>query len=266
MAQRAPRGASEGYALLTVVFLAAAMIIAATAAAPNLLTQGQREKEEELIWRGEQHARAVRLFYRKFGRFPLSLEELAEPKQQIRFLRKPYKDPMNRQDGSWRLIYVSPTGQLIGSVMRTSAIQLPAAQPAQRLGAQASAGQPGPSAQPAQPAERQQRTQPRDEEEETEQQPGARRDTPAPPQPPAPTTSRPEEDKKVFGANIIGVASKVPKPSLKVYKRGRFYREWEFIWDPVAEAAAAVQPGGTRPGTLADTPPQAPGIPLRRPD
>ena len=91
-----------GYALLMVIFLASILLIALSVAAPNLLTQGKRDKEEELIWRGEQYARAVRLYYRKFGRFPQALEDLTQAKNQIRFMRKAYKDPMNAEDGSWR--------------------------------------------------------------------------------------------------------------------------------------------------------------------
>ncbi|MGH9795955.1 MAG: hypothetical protein ACRD5G_14395, partial [Candidatus Acidiferrales bacterium] len=51
----------RGSALLIVVFFAALMIVAASAAVPSVLTQGKREKEEDLIWRGEQYARAVKL-------------------------------------------------------------------------------------------------------------------------------------------------------------------------------------------------------------
>src|SRR5713101_3428295 len=101
-----PRHSESGYALLMVVFFAAVMLISVAVAAPNLLTQDKREKEDELIWRGGQYARAVRFYYRKNGRFPQSLEELTQAHNQIRFLRKPYKDPMNNEDGSWRLIYV----------------------------------------------------------------------------------------------------------------------------------------------------------------
>ena len=98
--RRQARSGQEGYALLMVLFLGALMLVAVAAASPNILTQGIREKEEEMIWRGKQHVRAVRLFYRKNGRFPQSLDVLTEAKQgQIRYLRQPYKDPMNREDG-----------------------------------------------------------------------------------------------------------------------------------------------------------------------
>ena len=110
----------SGYALLTIIFLCALMLIAVAAATPPILNQGRREKEAELVWRGEQYARAVRLYYRKNGRFPQNIEDLVDPKNGIRYLRQAYKDPMNREDGSWRFIYMVPNGQLIGSVKRQS--------------------------------------------------------------------------------------------------------------------------------------------------
>ncbi len=134
------RDSESGYALLMVVFFAAVMLITVAVAGPNLLTQGKREKEDELIWRGGQYTRAVRFYYRKNGRFPHSLEDLTKAQNDIHFLRKPYKDPMNSEDGSWRLIYVGPGGQLIGSVKRKSLLQ--------PTGIQAALGLAGPGAAP----------------------------------------------------------------------------------------------------------------------
>ena len=110
------RGGERGYALLFALFLVASMILMAAVAAPRVLTEGRREKEAELIWRGKQYMRAIRLYYQKNGKYPASLEDL-EKADQVgnHYLRKAYKEPMNA-DGSWRLIYVSPSGQLVGSV------------------------------------------------------------------------------------------------------------------------------------------------------
>src|SRR5207248_6569882 len=107
----------QGYALLLVIFMGTMLLLLATMAAPNIRTEGQRQKEKEMIWRGRQYARGVKLYYRKMGRFPTSIDDLTKPKiGSLRFMRQAYKDPMNTQDGSWRLIYVGPAGQLIGSL------------------------------------------------------------------------------------------------------------------------------------------------------
>src|SRR5260370_41545939 len=67
-----------------------------------------------MIWRGKQYVRGIKLFYRKNGRFPTSVDDLVKPKVgSLRFMRQAYKDPMNKEDGTWRMIYVGPAGQLI---------------------------------------------------------------------------------------------------------------------------------------------------------
>ena len=59
------------------------------------------------------------------GRFPTSLDDLTKPKMgSLRYLRQAYKDPMNKEDGSWRLIYVGPAGQLIGSLKPPQTLQM----------------------------------------------------------------------------------------------------------------------------------------------
>src|SRR6266852_958521 len=109
----------QGFALLLVMFMTTLVLLGAMVAAPYIRTDREREKEEEMIWR-------VKLFYRKNGRFPTSLEDLTKPKTgSLRFMRQAYKDPVNKADGSWRLIYVGPAGQLIGSLKPPQTFQLP---------------------------------------------------------------------------------------------------------------------------------------------
>lgn len=99
---RRSRDREQGYVLLMMLFFAALLIIAMTAAAPYLTTQIKRDRENEMIHRGEQYERAVKRYYRKFGRYPGRIEDL-EKTNNIRFLRKRYKDPMN-PTGAWRLV------------------------------------------------------------------------------------------------------------------------------------------------------------------
>ena len=144
------RGNQDGYAILLVLFFVTLMLLATISVAPNILTEGRREKEKEMIWRGKQYARGVKMYYRKTGKFPTSMDDLVKPKLgSLRFMRQAYKDPMNAKDGDWRLIYVGPTGQLIGSLKPAQTIQISGiaggvgtvpGTPAAQLGAQ-SAGQ-----------------------------------------------------------------------------------------------------------------------------
>jgi len=68
-------------------------------------------------------------------------------------------------------------------------------------------------------------------------------------------------DGPVLGGFITGVASKVDQSSLKVYKGGKKYIEWEFIWNPLEEQARAVQNGLTPQGSPLQQPGQF-GLPL----
>jgi hypothetical protein len=115
----------NGYAILLVSFMTMLMLMAAIVAAPSIRTERRREQEEEMIWRGKQYVHAIKLYYRKNGRFPTNLDDLTKPKNgSLRYLRQEYKDPMNKEDGKWRLIYVGPSGQLIGSTKPQQQIQI----------------------------------------------------------------------------------------------------------------------------------------------
>ena len=73
----------------------AVMAVMASVAMPAWRAVIQRENEEELVFRGQQYVRAIRLFQRKYANaFPPSLDLLIEQ----RFLRKKYKDPVNKNE------------------------------------------------------------------------------------------------------------------------------------------------------------------------
>lgn len=75
---RKPREQQSGYALLVILLMVTLVLISLAAAVPSVLHQGQREKEEELIFRGQQYQKAIARYYRKFGRFPMKMEDLLE--------------------------------------------------------------------------------------------------------------------------------------------------------------------------------------------
>jgi len=116
-AKRKPRSGEEGYTYIVLLFMLLTMIIGAQVALQVLATDGRREREREMIWRGNQWARAVRLYFHKTGHYPQSVEDLQKGLPELHFLRpEAYKDPMNTdEDGAWRFIYVNATGQIIGS-------------------------------------------------------------------------------------------------------------------------------------------------------
>jgi hypothetical protein len=107
----------RGYAYLMAIFMVMAVIIASQVAVRNVVTQGRREREEETIWRGQQYVRAIRLYYRKTGHYPTTLDDLKKGMPELHFLRyAAYRDPLNKDEGKWRFIFVNAAGQIIGSV------------------------------------------------------------------------------------------------------------------------------------------------------
>lgn len=107
------RRKQAGYALLLVMLMAALILVALAVAVPRLLTQGKREREEELIFRGQQYQHAIGLYYKKLGRYPQSLDDLLRTNDRG-FLRRPFRDPMT-PDGQWRILGLGPGGALLGS-------------------------------------------------------------------------------------------------------------------------------------------------------
>jgi type II secretory pathway pseudopilin PulG len=94
---RGERQGERGYVMLLLLLMVAVMIIGLAVIVPSVAFDIKRDREEEMIHRGVQYSRAIRLYYRKFGRYPAKIEDL-ENTNQIRFLRKRYKDPITRKD------------------------------------------------------------------------------------------------------------------------------------------------------------------------
>lgn len=92
-----------GYTLIAVLFLVVMVLIALSAAAPRMAADIERDREVELIHRGQQYIRAIKLYYKRFGSYPPSVDALMKT-NEIRFLRKRYKDPMTGKD-DWHLIH-----------------------------------------------------------------------------------------------------------------------------------------------------------------
>jgi type II secretory pathway pseudopilin PulG len=172
------------------------MAIMMTVAMPVWKQISQREKEEELIFRGQQYARAIGLFGRKYANAnPPTLDVLVEQ----HFLRKKYKDPITQ--GDFQTI-------LVGQAL------------------------PGSTAQPATPGRA-----------GAGQQPAAPGGTAQRGQSPIGTSS-------TAGATggVIGVVSKSPDRSVRIYNGRSHYNEWAFVYTAPVQAPGAGTPGTTAPG------------------
>jgi type II secretory pathway pseudopilin PulG len=73
----------------------------------------QREREEELVFRGQQYVRAIRLFNRKTNSLPTRVDDLV----QGRYLRKKFKDPITNDDFDLISAANPNPGGLVGSTL-----------------------------------------------------------------------------------------------------------------------------------------------------
>jgi len=118
-------------ALLTMI---AVMSILLSAALPVWRHEMRREKEAELVFRGEQYVHAIGLFQRRFATFPPNVDVLVQQK----FLRKKYLDPITGKD--FRPVYVGQLSQLQQEQAGGSRNQPQPRQPMGRPGQQAGVG------------------------------------------------------------------------------------------------------------------------------
>jgi type II secretory pathway pseudopilin PulG len=89
------RSGVRGYAMVALLVAMSVMAIALSTALPVFSTMARREREAELVFRGEQYARAIGMFQRRYGNaLPPTVEVLVNE----RFLRKQYKDPITGED------------------------------------------------------------------------------------------------------------------------------------------------------------------------
>ncbi len=98
------RKSEEGFTLVGLVVAIFIILLVLGVAAPKVAKDLKRDREVEAVHRANQYVRAVQLYYRKFGHYPGSIEQL-EKTNNIRFLRQKYVDPLTGKS-DWRLIHL----------------------------------------------------------------------------------------------------------------------------------------------------------------
>ena len=201
----------------------AVMAVAMTVALPAWRQANQREKEEELIFRGRQYARAVQLFQRRFAAtYPPSVDVLVQQK----YLRKKYKDPMV-EDGEFEVLY---QGSLLSMTPGRGGVQ------GQRGGAGPGQGQRGGTAPGGQGT-----TFTFDSRSGAVTQGNQSGATAGP------------------RGGVLGVRSKNTDTSIRVYNGATHYNEWQFVFVPSMTGPGQNRPG--MPGRQGMPGSGAPGMP-----
>src|SRR5262245_37209649 len=139
----------HGYAMVALIVAMSVMAIMMTVALPTWHQMAQREKEAELVFRGQQYARAIGLFQKKAGPgvLPPSIDALVEG----HYLRKKYKDPIT--GGDFDLLLAGSTAGTPGASTANPAPQGgrsgPTSAPAPAIGRSNTPAQGGVSGQSA---------------------------------------------------------------------------------------------------------------------
>ena len=263
------RPGEEGYILLAVIFLTIMVLITLSVAAPRVAKDIERDREVELMHRGKQFQRAIQLYYRKFNAYPPTMEAL-EKTNNIRFLRKRYKDPVTGKD-EWHLIHFGEAktqtlgffGQPIAGAGMAGASMISGIGPVGGNAPQGglfggnptdpnAANQSGLTNQTAQPNQPSQPSQPN---QASSIDPNAANNGAATPNPTdnsgaagsgtvssggfgsqtTASTGLGANGQTFGGGGIIGVESTSPKLAILEYKKKKHFNEWEFVYDPISE-------------------------------
>jgi type II secretory pathway pseudopilin PulG len=225
---RSRRSADGGYILITLMLFVTLLVIAATTMLPELKFQIQRDREEEMVHRGAQYSRAIRRYFKKFGTYPASLDQLESSGQNMRFLRKRYKDPITGQD--FKILHLSDVkfvlgpgirgaqnlGQPIGSAANTSTTPDPNA----ANGNPPTTGTDTTGTPPA----------------DSSQQSGNSGSSNSP----FTTVSGQPGDPSFGGGPIVGVASVSTKDTVRIYNKKNHYNEWQFAYDPASDRGGLI--------------------------
>jgi type II secretory pathway pseudopilin PulG len=208
---------AQGYAMVALLIAMSIMAVMMTVAMPVWKQMAQREKEEELVFRGNQYVHAISLYGRKFANTqPPSIDVLV----QGRFLRKKYKDPITNDD------FVPVTAN-------TASPGSPGgANPGSTGGAQGRVGAAPSVASAATPG-------------------GISQNTPgAAPQSGGRGISPIGTPGSQPAGGIIGVASKSKDRSIRVYNGRTHYNEWAFTYQPQTQTPGGGVPGSGVPGGI----------------
>ena len=230
----------------------ALLAIAAMAVLPEIAFQIKRDREEEMIHRALEYSRAVKRYYKKFGRYPSRIEEL-ENTNNIRFLRKRYKDPITGKD--FKILHLTDIMLNSGPVMGQPTGQAPFGQPGVGGGTlpQGGLNSGGFNSKLTQDTGPPQSANAGDQNAgggNPSNPPSGQSDTNSS----GPSSSSSSSDtssstQQVIGSGgpILGVASISKATTIREFNQKNHYNDWLFIYDPQSDRGgmlnAPAQPG-----------------------
>jgi type II secretory pathway pseudopilin PulG len=236
MSSRTRQPGHRGYVLLVLLLFVALLSIGLMKAVEQIDFQIKRDREEELIHRGVQYARAIKNYYKKFGRYPTRLEDL-ESTNNMRFLRRRYKDPVTGKD--FKVLHFNDVQMSFGGAAPGTPVADIAAQ--QQAGAIAARSQgigagtfgsstfSSPASNSSSANASSSGSNEQGDNSQTDQ--SATSDNGATPKPLGQQMGA--NGPQVFGGGaIVGVASVSKDKTIREFNKKNHYNEWYFIYDP----------------------------------
>jgi type II secretory pathway pseudopilin PulG len=235
------RCGERGYMLLYLMFLVAVLAISLVTIVPTIKFVMKRDAEQEMVHRGEQYRRAVRRYYRKMGSYPATLDVL-ENTNDMRFLRKRYKDPMNHNQ-DFKVLTQIDLMKAMGTSLSGNGGIAGAQTLGQAIGGDANATDANGANGTATADASSSAPTPSDPNTVANQaQASAGADTGAsattPPKGTGTTlpftsiSGQPTTGPVIGGAAIVGVASLSGAETIRIYNKKNHYKDWLFIYDP----------------------------------
>ena len=238
--RRVRRNGEQGYVLITLLLMVAIMAIMAATLVTSIKFDVKRDREEEMIHRGVQYSRAIRVYYKKFGRYPMRIEDLENTNQQ-RFLRKRYKDPLTGRD--FKLLHF---GEVKMSLSGMGGGAIPGASTIGSNGTLNSTNALGTSSNSS--FGQNSRSSSQNAASDPSQADNSDKDTNASQgvsatgsTDPADRSSASQPVQTFGGAPIVGVASTSKEPTIRVFDKKKKYNEWQFVYDPTLDRGLLIQ-------------------------
>jgi type II secretory pathway pseudopilin PulG len=226
--KRASHRNDRGYMLLYLMFLALSLVTIL----PTLKFVIRRDREQEMVHRGEQYRRAIRRYYRKMGAYPPSLD-LLESSNDIRFLRKRYKDPVTGKD--FKTLTQTDLLKAMGTSL-SGAGGIPGAQTlGQPIGGGLNSSGSGDASGTTDTTQVAANPGSTDPNAAGGAQPPAGGDPSTKSPLPFTTISGQPTGQIIGGGALVGVASISEDETIRIYNKKNHYKDWLFIYDPTGD-------------------------------
>ncbi len=235
--RRYSRRRNDGYIMLTLLLAIALMAIFAAAIVPTIAFDIKRDREEEMIHRGVQYSRAIRAYYKKFGRYPVKLEDLENTNRQ-RFLRKRYKDPLNCKESKCADFKLLHFGEVQMTLSAMGGGVIPGATPAGASSSPTSAFGGSSGGLTNSNSTFGQSTQTvSDPSQQGSQTSATGTDSSNPSAPGSSTGSNQIGSGQIIGGPIVGVASAstIKDSTIREFNHKKKYKDWVFVYDPAQD-------------------------------